>query len=59
MDGGRAGSQFQNNRFAEMCSSSEAGSCLRLIDCVSLNSMLESNKEEEEDKNELGGDLSY
>jgi len=32
-----------------VCSGSEAGSYLRLIDfCVSPNSMLESNKEEEE-----------
>ena len=33
-----------------MCSGSEEGSYLRLIDlCISLNSRLESNKEEEED----------
>jgi len=31
-----------------MCSGTEAGSYLRLIDCVSLNSRLESNKEEAE-----------
>jgi len=33
----------------EMCSGSEEGSYLRLIDFVSLNSGLESNIEEEED----------
>ena len=38
----RTCSQFKNNYFAEMCSGSEAGSYLRLID----NSRLESNKEE-------------
>jgi len=27
-------SQFENNYFREMCSGSEAGSCLRLIDFV-------------------------
>jgi len=26
--------QFENNYFTEMCSGSEAGSCLRLIDLV-------------------------
>jgi len=31
-----------------MCSGSQAGSYLRLIDLVSLHSRLESNKEEEE-----------
>jgi len=31
---------------AEMCSGSEAGSYLRLIDFVSFDSRLESNKEE-------------
>ena len=30
-----------------MCSGTEEGSYLRLIDCVSLNFRLESNKEEE------------
>jgi len=39
---------FENNHFTEMCSGSEAGSYLRLIDFVSLNSRLESNKEEED-----------
>ena len=29
-----SGSQFENNYFTEMCSGSEAGSYLRLIDCV-------------------------
>ena len=33
-----------------MCSGSEVGSYLRLIDCVSLNSRLESIKEEEEEE---------
>jgi len=41
-----------NNYFTEICSGSEAGSYLRRIDCitqlVSLNSRLESDKEEEE-----------
>jgi len=32
-----------------MCSGSEEGTYLRLIDFVSLNSRLESNKEEEEE----------
>ena len=27
-------SQFENNYFTEMCSGSEAGSYLRLVDCV-------------------------
>ena len=40
-------SQFENNYLTEMCSGSEAGSYLRLIDCVSLKSRLASNKEEE------------
>ena len=41
-------SWFENSYFTEMCSGSEAGSYLRLIDFfVSLNSRLESNKEEE------------
>jgi len=31
---GPPSSQFQNNYFTEMCSVSEAGSCLRLIDFV-------------------------
>jgi len=39
--------QFKNNFFTEMCSGSEAGSHLRLIYFVSLNSRLECNKEEE------------
>ena len=39
--------QFRNNYLTEMCSGSEAGSHLRLIDLNSLNSRLESNKEEE------------
>ena len=31
----RCSSQFENNYFTEMCSGSEAGSCLRLIDfCI-------------------------
>jgi hypothetical protein len=34
--------------FTEICSGSEEGSYSRLIDCVSLTSRLESNKEEEE-----------
>ena len=39
----------ENNYFTEMCSGSEAGSYLRLTDfAISLNSRLESNKEEEE-----------
>jgi len=38
----------ENNYFTEMCSGSEEGSYLRLIDFLSLNSRLESNKEEEE-----------
>ena len=42
------GSQLKNNRFTEICSGSEKGSYLRLIDVVSLNSRLESSKEEEE-----------
>ena len=43
----KAGSQFENDYFTEMCSGSEAGSYLRLIFCVSLNSRRESNDEEE------------
>jgi len=39
--------QFKNNYFTETCSGSEAGSYLRLIDFVSLNSRFENNKEEE------------
>jgi len=35
-----------------MCSDSEAGSYLRLIDFVSLNPRLESNNEEEEEEEE-------
>ena len=42
-------SQFKNY-FTEMCSGSEEGSYLSLIDFVSLNSRLESNKEEEEEE---------
>ena len=38
-----------------MCTDSEAGSYLRLIDIVALNSRLESNKEEEEDVAVDGG----
>ena len=34
------------NYFTEMCSGSEEGSYLRLLDFVSFNSRLESNKEE-------------
>ena len=45
--------EFKNNYFTEMCSGSEAGSYLRLIDFVSLNSRLESNKEEREGKGSL------
>ena len=37
-----------------MCSGSEAGSYLRLIDIVSLNSRLECNKEEEEEETPRG-----
>jgi len=33
-----------------MCSGSEAGSYLKLIDFVSLNSRLDSDKEEEEEE---------
>ena len=39
-------SRFKDNRCTEMCTGSEAGSYFRLIDIVSLNSRLESNKEE-------------
>ena len=50
-------SQFDNNYFTEMCSGSEAGSYLRLIDfCASLNSRRESNKEEAD--HEVKGDLA-
>ena len=35
-----------HHHFTEMCSGSEAGAYLRLIDFVSLNSWLESHKEE-------------
>ena len=38
---------IQNNYFTEMCSGSEEGSYLRLVDFASLNSRLESVKEEE------------
>jgi len=38
----------KSNYFTEMCSGSEAGLYLRLIDFVSLTARLESNKEEEE-----------
>ena len=38
--------QFKNHYFTEMCSGSKEGSYLRLIDFLSLNSKLESNKEE-------------
>ena len=41
------GPQFQHDHFTEMCSDSEAGSYLRLIDIVSLNSRLEIHKQEE------------
>ena len=41
-------SQSKNNYFTEVCSGSEAGSYVRLIDFVSLNSRLESNREKEE-----------
>ena len=34
MGGGTCSSQFENNYFTEMCSGSEAGSYLRLIDFV-------------------------
>ena len=37
-----------------MCSGSKEGSNLRLIDFVSLNSRLESNKEEEEGSRQIG-----
>ena len=47
--GERYTSQFQNNYFTGMRSGSEEGSYLRLIDCVSLNSRLESNKDEKRD----------
>ena len=39
-----------DNYFTEMCSGSEAGSYLRLINFVSLNSRLASNNEEEEEE---------
>ena len=39
--------RLKNNYFAEMCSGSEEGSYLRLVDFfVSLNARLKSNKEE-------------
>jgi len=41
-------STFQYSCIAEMCSGSEEGSYLRLIDFLSLNSRLETNKEEED-----------
>jgi hypothetical protein len=41
------GAGFKNNYFTERCSGSEEGSCWRLMDSLSLNSHLESNKEEE------------
>ena len=47
--------QFKNNYFAEMGSGSEAGSYFRLIYDVSLNSRLESHKEEEEEVPCVGG----
>ena len=41
--------QFDESNFTEMCSGSDAGLYLKLIDCVYLlNSSLECNKEEEE-----------
>ena len=53
---GRDRSQFKHNNFTEMCSSSEAGSYLRLIDFVyQLNSRLESNHEEEEEGRDRRG----
>ena len=39
-------SPFKNTYFTEMRSGSKAGSYLRLVDFVSLNSWLESTKEE-------------
>ena len=44
---GPAPRDIKNSYFTEMCSGSEAGSYLRLMDFVSLNSRLESSKEEE------------
>ena len=41
--------QRPSNYLTEMCSGSEAGSYLRLIDVVSFNSRLENNQEEEEE----------
>ena len=47
--GGASHARFKNNYFTEMCSGSGEGSYLRLIDFVSLNSRLESNKEGRKD----------
>jgi len=47
------GGQFKNNYFTEMCSGSEAGSYLRPIDVCILNSRLESNNGEEEERGAL------
>jgi len=49
------GTCIKNNYFTEMCSGSEAGSYLRLIDFVSLNSGLESHKEEKKKEPALPG----
>ena len=37
----------KNNYFTEMCSGSEAGSYSRLIECVSVNTSIQSITEEE------------
>ena len=41
--------RVQGDGSAQGCSPGEEGSCLRLIDVVSLSSRLESNKEEEQE----------
>ena len=46
---GKARTPFKDNCCTDMCTGSEAGSYLRLKDIVSLNSRLESNREEEEE----------
>ena len=54
---GRAGqgrTPFKDNRCTDLCTGSEAGSYLRLIDIVSLNSRRESNKEKEEEEDGRG-----
>ena len=50
----RYSSRFKNNYFTKMCSDSEEGSYLRLIDVELLNSRLESNNKEKVVLNQCG-----